>query len=391
MKDRILFVCVGQGGGNVGQLFENKKYNCLFVNTSYDDLKTINAKHKLHITGTFGCNKDRDKALTYLQDSYNIIENAIDNRFPQQDLIFFIFTSGGGTGSGLSPALIQRLSKNNANKHYGAITILPSLSESLKSQMNAIEAYKDLIKISNLKNLIILDNNNIDDRFELNKKFVDMFDLLLNVSIPDERGIIDPSELETLITCKGSMYLIITKGYSSLDKDIDTNSINLVNNIINSVNKNVFTPFETGTCKYLAMSQCGEVDIRQVKKLVGTPIDTFIGYNGSINFTIMAGMPYPTQRIKELMNNVNKEYNQISLEHGTGDSILDELELPVFKENRNENINETQLLKIQKVKETNVFEEIASALGDSDNDDTDLKETKTKKIIDVEDIFKKFS
>ena len=60
MKNKIAFVAVGQAGGNIGQLFEQKGYNVLYINTSQEDLDTLEkAKFKYHIPNGEGCNKDR--------------------------------------------------------------------------------------------------------------------------------------------------------------------------------------------------------------------------------------------------------------------------------------------------------------------------------------------
>ena len=57
MKNKIAFVAVGQAGGNIGRLFEQKGFSVLYVNTSQEDLDTLDhAKFKHHITGGEGCN-----------------------------------------------------------------------------------------------------------------------------------------------------------------------------------------------------------------------------------------------------------------------------------------------------------------------------------------------
>ena len=47
MKEKIAFVAIGQAGGNIGQLLEEKGFNVLYLNTSEEDLATLDmAKHK---------------------------------------------------------------------------------------------------------------------------------------------------------------------------------------------------------------------------------------------------------------------------------------------------------------------------------------------------------
>jgi hypothetical protein len=299
MVERILFVCIGQAGSNIGKLFNDLNYNCLFINTSYEDLETIDAKHKLHIVGAFGCNKDRQKALNYAKDYYDTIINVIDTKFPQQDIVYFIFSLGGGTGSGLSPIILDIMTHKNPNKNYGAIVILPSTKESIKSQINAVEAYKQVTNIESLRSLYVLDNNNNMDKFEINKKFVNLFDKFVNVTNADARGLIDRAEVETMLTCKGN---------SIISDDI--------NAIVNKqYNNNIFTQYEYG-CKYIGMSISSNIDINEIESSLGTPLDTFVGY-GDRNLIISTGMSYPHKRIEQLLNIINAKQNDIPIIHDT--------------------------------------------------------------------------
>lgn len=51
MKDKIAFIAVGQAGGNIGQLFESMGYTVLYINTSREDLETLeNAKFRYHVS-----------------------------------------------------------------------------------------------------------------------------------------------------------------------------------------------------------------------------------------------------------------------------------------------------------------------------------------------------
>ena len=99
MKNKIAFVAVGQAGGNIGQLFEDKGFTVLYVNTSQEDLDTLEkAKFKYHIPNGEGCNKDRRKAKQLVIDDFDNIVAEIESKI-KADMIFVIFASGGGTGS----------------------------------------------------------------------------------------------------------------------------------------------------------------------------------------------------------------------------------------------------------------------------------------------------
>ncbi len=77
LRDEILFIGIGQAGGNICQLFENKKYNTLCINSSPQDLDTLNVKHKYLITNGDGCSKDRDFAKRLIKADFANIDALI--------------------------------------------------------------------------------------------------------------------------------------------------------------------------------------------------------------------------------------------------------------------------------------------------------------------------
>lgn len=295
MKERILFVGVGQAGSNIANLFERKGYLSLYINTSNDDLDSIDSgdEFKYHIPTGMGCSKMRSKGLKFAMNYHTHIENMIDSKFPRQDIVFFIFSLGGGTGSGISPVILDCLSRINPHKNYGAMIIIPSISESIQTQRNAIEAFNDLLLIENLKNLYQLDNNELD-RFEVNQRFVELFDRLLNITIADRRGVIDKAELEKILTSKGNVLL----SYLNTEK------------ISDSFSSTIFSPFKKG-CELIALSLTNDklVDYYSLENILGTPIDKFIGYNPENNFIAVAGMPNNTKRMEQLRNTVIMKQN----------------------------------------------------------------------------------
>ena len=58
------FLGIGQFGSNVTKKFENVGYPCVVANSSTEDLKTRDAKNKLHFKNGQGCHKDRRKSKT---------------------------------------------------------------------------------------------------------------------------------------------------------------------------------------------------------------------------------------------------------------------------------------------------------------------------------------
>lgn len=327
MKERILFECIGQAGGNIGQLLLEKGYICHFINSSLDDLNAIDVKDdfKFHIPNAMGCSKDRRKAMRFAKEYYKMIMETIDRRFAMQDIIYFVFSLGGGTGSGISPILLDFLSSNNYKKHYGAIVILPSTSEQTKAQLNAIEAYSQLKRIENIKSLMVIDNNCGLNKMAINREFVELFDELIDITKPDPKGVIDQDELATILTTKGTMAM----GHFYSDKDI------LINDCI-------FAPFKHN-CSKVALSLCDDVNLEEVERYTNYPDDIYVGYNDNNNFIVLCGMPMQTNRIETLATRVKaKQFDRVD------ETVEEEIETPVIKEVSVSN------KEIKEIKETKV-------------------------------------
>ena len=120
MKNRISFLAVGQAGGNIGLKFEQKGYKVLYINTSREDLDTLGtAKFKHHIKNGEGSNYDRKKAKEAVINDYEEISKKIIEGL-DTEFDYAIFSSGGGTGSGVAPMLVELIlgdiAENNAEK-----------------------------------------------------------------------------------------------------------------------------------------------------------------------------------------------------------------------------------------------------------------------------------
>ena len=215
MKNKISFVAVGQAAGNIGKLFEQKGYAVIYVNTSQEDLDTLKkAKFKYHIPQGEGCNKDRRKAQQLVIDDFDNIAAEIESKV-KADMIFVIFASGGGTGSGAGPMLIDLLI--DEGKTVGAITIIPAPDESPKSHMNSYECFSELTKISGTGSCFIIDNEN-GEKLELNAVFVDSLAAFLE--IPEKhksiKGNIDKAEIMETLKAHGVSVVVCSKGKADI-------------------------------------------------------------------------------------------------------------------------------------------------------------------------------
>jgi cell division GTPase FtsZ len=285
VKEKIGFLAIGQAGGNIGILLQEKGYAVLFINTSKEDLDTLDkAKYKYHISGGEGCNRDRHKAKQLVIDDYDNIAQEIDNKI-NRDIIYCIFASGGGTGSGAGPMLMDLLIDDG--KKVGAITVIPSINEPVKRQINFYECYTELEGIENSSSIFSLDNDK-GEKMMLNPLFVDAFVALLD--IPDkhknEKGNIDKAEIKEALFAHGASIVITTneKDASSLFKAIDNN---------------IYAPLENDrVIKYITLSSIEDLNDTELEKVVGITVDTFQTYNDEMTICMLSGLSYPKTRLE---------------------------------------------------------------------------------------------
>ena len=310
MRKKIGFVAIGQAGGNIGKLFEEKGFNVLYLNTSKEDLQTLkNAKYIYHITGGEGCNKDRTKAKKLVIEDFDNISREIYEKM-DVSMMYVIFASGGGTGSGCGPMLIDLLlddisGDSSSITSVGAITIIPGENESIKAQINSYECFEELMGIENIAGTMIIDNSK-GDKLELNRQLVKTFYNFINIPNihKDERGNIDRAEVEETLRARGM--LLVTEIPA---KECSTAAV------LESFRKSVFAPMEPDrVIKYMAISIAGNVDVDAMRKEIGIPIDIFSTYNEKSTICCLSGLNYPKTRLDSVYNKA-VEYQELVLKN----------------------------------------------------------------------------
>jgi cell division GTPase FtsZ len=327
IQSKIGFIGIGQCGSNIAQLFEQLNYTCLCVNSSEKDFKPLQTKYNYCTPNTDGCNHDRRKAIQILQqnNNYKKIILEIKDKLFDKEILFFIFSTGGGTGSGFSPILIELLkdeflkSDLTSNKTICAIPVLPSTQEkSYQIQYNSYECYKSLSQIESIGSVFTLDNSNIgspkiDNKFALNQEFVNLFHTA--ISIPNHThisGNIDTAELLNIFSQRGNA--IITS-FPNTDNQSNNNQSNICTEIIRSWESNIFTPIHKDkNIVYLTLSLNQELTNQQyqdLEKYIGTWEDKFSNINTKQNITILSGLTFPIDRIKQIVDLCNKDKSKI--------------------------------------------------------------------------------
>ncbi len=325
MREKLGFIAVGQAGGNIGKLLKSNGFDVVFINSSKGDLDTLNVDEdkKYHIADGLGCAKDRETAKEIAKNDFNNINDFIQKGLKNKDLYYMIFSSGGGTGSGISPTLAKIYTKA-LNKDVGIITVLPSEKDTLQAQINCYECLKELTEIENLSGCFMLDNNQKNDIEHINQKFVRVFNKVFDYKkYETTKGNIDEAEILKLLKTNGMINIVTCKNDESTKKLID------------EINNSIFAPIEKdGKIKYLGLSRGINFDDKMFKNEIGLYLDKFENINKEYTLAILSGLTMPFKRIQNIKDKITAEketiinLNKVTENKLEDISFLDELTKP---------------------------------------------------------------
>lgn len=302
MKEKIGFIAVGQAGGNIGKLLKINGFDVVFLNSSKGDLDTLNINEdkKYHISKGLGCAKDRKMAKQVAKNDFKNINEFIQKGLNDKELYYILFSSGGGTGSGISPTL-AKIYAQALNKNVGIITILPSDKDTLQAQINSYECMKELVEIKNLCGFFILDNTSNNNTEHINKNFVNLFTKIFEYkNYETSKGNIDESEILKLLKTRGMLNIATCKNDETTKK------------LIENINNNIFAnPEKDGKIKYLGLSKGINFEENLFKSEVGKYLDKFENVNKDYTLAILSGLTMPFKRIKSINEKITAEKETI--------------------------------------------------------------------------------
>lgn len=306
VKKKCGFLAIGAGGGNVCVPFYKAAYPSLFINSArldLDSLTDIDEKYKYHIPGGEGCNKDRKKSKELFRKDIDNIINEIKEKLPGVEYLFIIGSAGGGTASGIL-ASMKRIAMNELGlKACIIVTILPNTkTESVKALINAYETLAEIEQLEEPGMTIILDNDKNANKMRINEMFFCYLDALLTNNSSSVFGNVDNAEIEEMISTSGMAII------SKLGKDkSDTQQL------ISTFRNNIYAPLEDDkVLKYVGLINAGngkDIQIEGVYNEIGTPLDTFIGFEADATICMLAGLSLPYTKMEEIREIIdsNKE------------------------------------------------------------------------------------
>lgn len=305
---------VGQGGSMIADKFSSNGFPAIAINYSERDLESCsNIQNKIRLFGSEGVGKERELATQLMNDNWETVLSNVKKNFshPSIQVIFIIFSTGGGTGSGVSPMLIDLLQNDMEDKVFVACPILPSHNESVVAHINTLECLKQLSQLDVC--ILPIDNSNIDasSKHDLYKKANDSFYKLINSILEQTEqnspyGNLDQRDLIALLSNRGFTHIAHVdisklKEGLNLSKESVCNSIKLSwrNSIITkpSLTKIIRFGFIFNGQENL-MSSISIDDL--LSEFDNQPLDIFEGFytkeKGDV-YTILTGLEFDMERL----------------------------------------------------------------------------------------------
>ena len=118
INERLKITVIGCGacGNSITAEIENKirelggdKANTTFIgiNTSTEELASVNLSHKIHINNSKGAACNRESSIQDLAESIDTILEELKSYIIEDSIVFIATSLGGGTGSAIAPMLAE--------------------------------------------------------------------------------------------------------------------------------------------------------------------------------------------------------------------------------------------------------------------------------------------
>lgn len=314
INDRLKITVIGCGACGNGicaeiqkNIFalEGNKSNVSFIgiNTSTEDLATVDLDHKIHLNNSKGAACNRENGVQDLAESIETILPELQSYIIEDSIVFIATSLGGGTGSAITPHLASILL--GFGFRVGIIAVLPSDNESLKIKDNSRQTFNEIEELKpQLGSIFILDNNSADKQ-QINHTFATLFTSVMCINNKSQDGNMDLAEIEACLTTPS--FSIITK--VSRKNGNTAKIVEILNN-----NNNIFAKRDDKVVSVIGISEAvsakeSNIDMTGLRKEIGIAPTEFHGYLSASeeNVIILSCLTMPYGRFDAMAESVDSE------------------------------------------------------------------------------------
>jgi len=293
----IGIIGIGNTGNQIASLGKERlNIPVLAINSSDRDLETVpkDIPRKLIVTNDTdkqGAGKDRKLAKKYLKSSVtNLIEDEdIVGLMDSVDVVFIISSTGGGTGSGISPIMARIMADKFVDTKVILVGVLPVNGEMLSAHANTLEYLDELNTKLPDQTYMLYDNDKYDGLMssykileQVNNDIISDLDVLrCTYNYTTKYNSIDDRDMMRLISFSGR--LIVARLEDFKEKDADT--VTIEDMLIDRLKRNSHVEFQrdkkimgSGLITNLSQPLMDEFDdnIPKVVDFIGDAIHGFI-------------------------------------------------------------------------------------------------------------------
>jgi len=318
---------VGQAGGNIAEIASSLGFQAALINTNQrDGLVNTRVERKFFVPGYNGAGQDRSIGLKAVHGHYQEIVDFVKRSFKNIKLLLVAFSTDGGTGSGMSPLLIDLLLDQLPGINVGAIAVVPERNVLAGNRINAAECIEEISKIDSISSVFLVDNDQMrkfnphssKQQIYLSSNFqaIEAINSVLKITQKSSLfGNFDETDLMNILNTRG-----VTIISSATITDAKTTS-DVSSKIHQSWTQSIFCPLEaTGVIRAGLVYEGPEsisklINVPAIFEKVGEPLElfegTYITESDPTITTILAGLSFPARRLQTLEESLEKNKERL--------------------------------------------------------------------------------
>lgn len=300
-KKKMLLIGCGKTGNKLvnEMLKKDNRYTGLFVNTAYNDmanLEKFSEDNAFLFSGTNGSGRNRNVAQEYVKKQIPSLIDVIGS-YPMQDVVTIFTSADGGTGSGMTPMLIQLLkmsyTQKKLDRKINIVAVIPDYDNDDKVAFeNTIEFWNEIMKIKDdcIDDIKFIDNSKGKSYADINEKAVTLLNNSYSMNGEDEEGDIDDKDAKVFNTEKGfGLVLELSDDYKKAKDAID-----------DAIKRSVFALPNTYDCNYLGISvKDGSYPLKEIRECFDSVYKTtYRTKNSKHNTIVLGGCDIPSEIIE---------------------------------------------------------------------------------------------
>lgn len=329
ISSEILIIGVGQAGGNIADevIGRNRRIAGVCINTNkadIDALENITSKPIIFPNGG-GAGRNRETAKEFLKDASNTLAlmDNLNSYLEVKKHIYIAFSMGGGTGSGLTPAILKFMQMQKPNVVFNLIAMLPRREESRLAHANAIACWNELDGMSNIGSIFLIDNNKKRNNSAVNREFAVLFNDFLNSPSANKTVVMDAQELSTIASGKGLMAIYNIDKYIDepsevIKEEVDADSIFVLGN---------------DKCQYVGLSVPEDYNAEDMFAVWKPSQDKFHGICKDKALMMVSGVPCTQAAVQHIVDEYTKQAEEYknNMAQDSNISARIDIELPEKK------------------------------------------------------------